>query len=124
MSVSIDTTDLGVVGEQLAVDYLQSRGYDILKRNYRSKLGEIDVIAQHDDTLCFVEVKMRGSEDQGHPLESITPNKQRKLSLTALAYMQEYGWIDSAARFDVVAIYQEGRGFKLDLLMNAFDSVY
>jgi len=115
--------DLGAEGEKLAVEYLAQNGYKIIKRNYRCKMGEIDIVALDKDILCFVEVKTRASEEQGHPLESITPAKQRKLSLVALNYLQEHEMLHlQEARFDVVSILEDFGELKIDIIQNAFDS--
>lgn len=115
--------DLGVQGEKLAVEHLAQNGYKVIKCNYRCKIGEIDIIALEKDVLCFVEVKTRTSEEQGHPLESITPAKQRKLSLVALNYLQEHEMLHlQEARFDVVSILEESGELKIEIIQNAFDS--
>ena len=75
--------ELGARGEELAVRYLKNRGYRILERNYRIKLGEIDIIARDRNTLVFVEVKARSSNRFGHPKSAITPQKQRKISMVS-----------------------------------------
>lgn len=80
--------ELGKAGESLAAEYLQQKGYRILCRNYWCKVGEIDVIAQKDDCVHFVEVKTRSSEYYGRPAESITQNKMRRMRAAASAYMK------------------------------------
>lgn len=115
--------DLGVQGEKLAVEHLAQNGYKVIKCNYRCKIGEIDIVALEKDVLCFVEVKTRTSEEQGHPLESITPAKQRKLSLVALNYLQEHEMLHlQEARFDVVSILEDSGELKIEIIQNAFDS--
>ncbi len=124
MTQDIDQSNLGAVGEQLAVEHLEREGYQIIKRNYRHPIGEIDIIALQDGVICFVEVKMRANTDQGHPIESITPLKQRKISRTALAYLQEQEATERPCRFDVVSILYEWGDYQIELCTNAFESVY
>lgn len=114
---------LGISGEDLAVEYLQQNGYKILERNFRSRLGEIDIVARDKDTLCFVEVKTRTSIEQGHPFESVSFFKQRKLARMALSYLKYKNFLDSPARFDVIAIlFDEKGGKKIELIQNAFEA--
>jgi len=113
---------LGQSGEEEATAFLKRQGYKILQRNFRSKLGEIDIIAKDGATLCFVEVRTRTSEWHGHPFESITPRKKQKLIKTALTYLKLNGLTDTDARFDVVAVIpQEQGGFDIEIIKNAFD---
>ncbi len=101
--------------------FLADNGYKILARNYRSRLGEIDIIARDKDTICFVEVKARKDSRFGSPQEAISPLKQRQLSKAALTFLKQKDLLHKNARFDVVSvIYSEG-GAKLDLIKNAFE---
>ncbi len=85
--------------------------------------GEIDIIAQDNDTICFVEVRTKTSPDEGHPLGSISPHKCRKLIQTALCYLKAKNLDDANARFDVVAVMPMENGeHKSELLKNAFDA--
>jgi len=93
----------GPRGEDYAAAYLTANGYAIAARNYRTRLGEIDLVAQKDDVVAFVEVKTRRTGAWGGAAAVVTPQKQRKIILAAQAYLQEN---PSALlpRFDVVAI--------------------
>ena len=94
-------------------------------RNYRTKLGEIDIIAEEQGTLVFVEVKTRRGHQCGHPFEAVTPAKCRQISKTALEYLAETGREGQPARFDVVAISFAGEAEPVfELLKNAFDLSY
>lgn len=104
MKVTYDPHLLGPKGEQIAADYLAENGYRIIKRNYRFHRNEIDIIALHQKTLCFVEVKTRFSSANGHPAESVTRQKQQEIIKAAQAYLTISGQIDTECRFDVVAI--------------------
>ena len=101
---------IGRQGEDLAVDFLKKNGYQILEKNFRTKLGEIDIIAQDRDTISFVEVKSRTDATLGSPLEAITPFKIKKLSQVALLFLKQRNLFDSKARFDVVTIEKDAQG--------------
>ncbi len=95
--------DVGQMGEDLATEYLFGLGYSIKERNWRFSRAEIDIIAFHDDTLIFVEVKTRSYDYYGQPEESISAKKERLICDAAAAYMSknEYEW---AFRFDIISI--------------------
>ena len=95
---------LGNRGERLAARYLRRQGYRILSRQYRTRLGELDLIAMDRECIVFVEVKTRRSDAAGQPIEAITHQKQKKLTQLALTYLKRYGLLEHAARFDVVAL--------------------
>lgn len=95
----------GAPGEDAAAVFLQSIGYRLLERNYRCRHGEIDIVAEQDKTLCFVEVKSRSSLAFGPPSESVGRSKQRHIIRTAQHYLQtHYGSRPPACRFDVVTL--------------------
>lgn len=95
--------DFGALGEDIAVDYLRRKGYVILDRNWRSGHREIDIVARHNDTVVFVEVKARANAFYGNPQDAITRRKMHLLVLAADAYLR-YNAIDLEVRFDVIAI--------------------
>jgi len=119
--MSISKLDLGKLGEEKAVQYLKDKGYKILERNYKTKLGELDVVAREAKTICFVEVKTRGSQEKGDPLESITPGKQHKLCRLAISYLKLNNLLGQSARFDAVSVYQDGGRTDIKLIKNAFE---
>jgi putative endonuclease len=110
-------------GEDLAADYLCVHGYRLLDRNVRLKRGEIDIIAQEDKTLVFVEVRTRQGQSQGLPEESITPRKQRTLRNLALEYLQAHDLNEALCRIDVVAIELGPNGLptRISLIKNAVE---
>ncbi len=114
---------LGSYGEKLAVDFLQKNGYSIIETNFRVRLGEIDIIAKHNDTLCFIEVKTRQTDLCGLPEESVAYFKQKKLSKLALTYLKmRYKTIDIKSRFDVVSINHENQlSPQVEVIANAFE---
>jgi putative endonuclease len=96
----------GQAGEDAAADYLLSEGYELLARNYRCEAGEIDIIAKKDGCVVFAEVKARSSDRFGRPAEAVDFRKQERIRRTALYYLSEKGWMDSASlSFDVVEVY-------------------
>ncbi len=114
----------GEAGEALAVQLLEQRGYRIIETNYRTRLGEIDIIARDGDTIVFVEVKARRSPRFGNPKWAVTPRKQRTISMVALHYLKNTRQGQAKARFDVVAISSpEGRP-RFEIVQNAFDLQY
>ena len=121
--MSLSRQALGKLGEDLAVAALEGRGYAILARRYRTRCGEIDIVAEDDGTLVFVEVKARETAEFGTPAEAVTRWKQRRLTRMALAYVSDVRAHDRPCRFDVVAILLEGGEPKIELFVNAFDAV-
>ncbi len=116
---------LGQQGEALACQYLSRLGYRVIVKNYRTKLGEIDIIAEEQGALVFVEVKTRRGHQCGHPFEAVTPAKCRQISKVALQYLAETGKEGHPARFDVVAISLVGEAAPvIELAKNAFDLSY
>jgi putative endonuclease len=122
--------ELGARGEELAVRYLKNRGYRILERNYRIKLGEIDIIAEQGGDLVFIEVKTRSDSLFGSPFDSVTVPKQRQLSKVALEYISKHGCHNRPARFDVVGVHLKAANAarsldaNVELMQNAFDLCY
>jgi len=114
----------GKEGETLAVLYLKKKGYKIIAQNYRSKLGEIDIIAKEGGALIFIEVKTRHSDRFGDPKGAVTAKKKRKLSMVALQYLKKTGQMRVPARFDVVAVHTGGDDPVIELIRNAFELAY
>jgi len=113
---------LGARGEKLAAQYLRRQGFKILYRNFRGRTGgEIDLVCRDRDTLVFVEVKTRTREDFGRPLEAVNTQKERRISMGALAWLRLLGNPDIFFRFDVVeVIIAAGEAPKIELVRNAF----
>ncbi|MDD5005220.1 MAG: YraN family protein [Candidatus Omnitrophica bacterium] len=113
--------ELGRKGEDLAVDFLKQKGYKIIQRNYKNKLGEIDIIAKERKTLCFVEVKTRTSLKFGYPQEAINIFKQRQLNKVALSYLRQYNLLNLPARFDIVSIILDNQNkVDIEIIKDAF----
>lgn len=95
----------GKRGEIIASNFLKSKGYNIIQMNYRNVIGEIDIIASHDGTLVFVEVKTRTSRGFGDPFEAINYKKQQKIRQVAMLYLKQKRIVDKVScRFDAIAI--------------------
>jgi putative endonuclease len=114
----------GTKGESLAAWYLKKKGYKIIEQNYRSHLGEIDIIAKEKKTIVFVEVKSRRSVRFGSPKWAVTPKKQRKISMVALYYLKTTRQTDVKARFDVVAVTSNRDEPQIEIVKNAFELAY
>ena len=111
---------LGQRGEDLAASYLQKQGYKIIQRNYKTMIGEIDIIARDRDDLVFIEVKTRESLEYGHPFESVNKNKRRKIANVAMLYLKRLKDIPPC-RFDVVSVYYEQGRAEFNLIQDAFE---
>jgi putative endonuclease len=112
---------LGRIGEELAVEELEARGYAILDRRYRTRCGEIDIVADDGGTLVFVEVKARADVEFGTAAEAVTPWKQRRLVRMARDYLTRHAVADRPCRFDVVAIMLDGPEPMIEVFRHAFD---
>lgn len=112
---------LGQRGEQLAARHLAACGYQILAHNYRWRAGEIDLVARHNATLVFVEVRTRSSTTFGVPEESLTPRKRRHLITTAQHYLQAHALEEVNWRIDFVAVELSTQGAvqRITLIENA-----
>ena len=95
---------LGERGEAIAARYLKRRGFKIVARRDRSRLGELDLVAVEGRTIVFVEVKTRRSARKGQPTEAVDHAKQCQLTRAALTFLKSHGLLEEQARFDVIAI--------------------
>ncbi len=112
--------DIGKIGEQLAYNFLENKGYQILEINWRYRKAEIDLIAKDGETLVFIEVKTRSTDLFGKPEEAISPRKERLLTDAAAAYMEQINH-DWAVRFDVISIiYRDEKHYTLEHFEDAF----
>lgn len=110
-------------GESAALTFLKKKGYRILEKNFRSKVGEIDIIAEQDGVIVFVEVKARADHEFGHPFNALTPAKQRKIIQTAQSFLAQKRLSEKDMRFDVVALTLKpgsDDSWQIELLQNAF----
>ena len=111
---------LGASAEERAGQFLVDHGYEIIDRNVRYKIGELDIVAREGDTLVFVEVRARSHPAQVHPAATVTPAKQRRLVRAAMAYCQDHRIKNTMIRFDVVAVLADSG--QIELYRNAFEA--
>ena len=115
---------LGESGENLAVRELTARGYAILARRYRTRHGEIDIVAEHGATIVFVEVRARATAEFGRAAETVTDRKKRKVTAMAVEYLARHRVTNRPCRFDVVAIDDAlSAAPAIVVYPNAFDAV-
>lgn len=115
-----EALSLGKTGESLAEVFLIENGYKILRRNYNTKLGEVDIIAEERGTICFIEVKSRSNNRFGSAKEAVSLAKQRKIGRVAFIFLKENNYLRKKARFDVVSIDFSIKEPNIDLIKDAF----
>jgi len=113
---------LGKLGEDLACAELERRGYAILERRYRSRFGEIDVVARCGEEIVFVEVKARAGDQFGGGAAAVTPWKQRRVAQMAVDYLARHQLHDRPCRFDVVTVDMDGEHGRVEVYAHAFDA--
>lgn len=113
-------------GESAAVEYLKANGYKILARNFKTKFGEIDIVAKEKDTVVFLEVKARHTTAFGEPETAVHRFKQGQISKAALAFLKQHNLLEEKARFDIVSLLYLDRLPQIRLIRDAFvlDSRY
>ncbi len=111
--------ELGKLGEELAVDFLQQNGYEILETNWVFQKAEIDIIAQKDNIIAIVEVKTRSSIEFGLPQDFVKPKKIQLLVKAVNEYVISNN-LDVEIRFDIIAISMEGKEYNMEHIENAF----
>lgn len=113
---------LGKLGEEYAFEQLKKMGYRILCQNYRSPAGELDIVAEQDGSLVFIEVRTKTSHRFGTPAESITRKKQEKLRQMARIYISSNRLFGKPCRFDVVCVEVDraGKCERLEVIKQAF----
>lgn len=111
--------EIGQKGEETAVSYLKKEGYAVLEKNYRFKKSEIDIIAEKQNTIVFVEVKTRTSTRFGNPEDFVDKAKAAKVIEGAENYIEQSEWKQSI-RFDIISIIFHGEGYELKHFKDAF----
>ncbi|MCL1799486.1 MAG: YraN family protein [Eggerthellaceae bacterium] len=96
--------EVGARGEKAAASFLERRGFDIRERNWKCAAGEVDIIAEEDDALVFIEVKTRTSCEHGFPEEAVDAEKRRRYEKIAGFYLKDHDFVDKSVRFDVVSL--------------------
>jgi putative endonuclease len=112
--------NLGKSGEELALRFLREQGYEIIRQNYRTPKGEIDLIARSDTTLIFIEVKTRRSKKFGSPEEAVDRTKQNRIRSIAKYFVSQYQLFEHDCRFDIVSVIHEGNSIRIKHIQNAF----
>lgn len=112
-------SELGVWGEQRAVEFLVKNGFEILERNYRYKRNEVDIIAQKNGILHIVEVKTRESNYLGEPFEAVTKNKQKQIIQVANHYVIEKD-LELEVQFDILSIIHNQKHTNIEQIEDAF----
>lgn len=110
---------LGKLGEELAVAFLQKKGYTVLETNWTFQKAEIDIIAQKENVLAVVEVKTRSSIEFGLPQDFVKPKKIQLLVKAVNEYVMSND-LDVAVRFDIIAIFKENKDYKIEHIEDAF----
>jgi putative endonuclease len=114
-----ESHNLGIKGEELARKLLLDKGYKILHCNWKSGKREIDIIAENQDFIVFVEVKTRTDDNFMHPRQAVTSEKQKSIIYAAENYLKKYN-IDKESRFDIISIMPKGKSFEAEHLEDAF----
>lgn len=118
----VDRREFGRVGEDAAVAHLQALGFSVRERNFLCRWGEVDIVAQKDDLVAFVEVRMRSHAAWGDPGLTVHGKKQRRVVKAALHYLYAHDLRDKMIRFDVVTVLGRGAKAHLEHIPNAFDA--
>ena len=116
---------LGRVGEDEAIKFVKKQGYRILQTNYKTKSGEIDIIAEDKKVVAFIEVKTRTTNEYGSPLEAVNHHKQKKIIQVANQFLLNYKVENRECRFDVVAIRaptEKPTTWEIELIKDAFSA--
>lgn len=114
-----ESHNLGEKGEVLAADHLQKTGYRILLKNWKWGKHEVDIIAENNEFVVFVEVKTRSDDFQMHPVTAVTREKQKSIIWAANGYLQKFK-IDKEARFDIITVIKSIDSYKIDHIEGAF----
>ena len=113
--------ELGKKGEIVACEFLLKNYYEIIERNFKSKLGEIDIIAREGDEIVFVEVKTRGQDKYGMPAEAVDKRKKNHIYHVAEYYLMINELEDAFCRIDVIEVFFFNNKFKINHLRNCVD---
>jgi putative endonuclease len=121
--MSTPKIEQGQAGEDQARRYLEQHGLVLIERNYRCRMGELDLIMRDDEQLVFVEVRSRSNNNYGNPAETVTRYKQNRL-IRAAAYYLQRNHLNTPCRFDIVAISNAQNKYQLEWIKDAFQVNY
>ena len=113
---------LGEAGERIAERWLRRQGWRIVQRRFRSGHRDIDLVAEQDGTVAFVEVKARSGERFGSPVEAVGWRKQRELSRSAAVWIARHGRAGETYRFDVIGVLVQGERVRVRHVAGAFEA--
>lgn len=116
----MNNKNLGAVGENLAAIFLTKSGYKIIERNYKIKIGEIDIIAQNKEYIVFIEVKTRTGTKHGLPCQSVNFKKQTVIGKVASVYLAQRHIENKSCRFDVIEVLHQGSKDLINHIIDAF----
>lgn len=112
---------IGKIGEQISARYLIDKGYKIVERNYRNKIGEIDIITLKSDVIVFIEVKTRTNLNYGYPYEAVDNKKKKTIIKTSLIYLSNKNINNVQCRYDIIEVYLNKENvYKINHLENVF----
>jgi putative endonuclease len=114
-----ESHNLGQKGEDLAADHLKNAGFRILCRNWKWGKHEIDIIAEKNEIIIFVEVKTRAEDFQMHPVTAVTSSKQRSIIYAADGYIRRFD-VNKESRFDIITVIKTGESYQIDHIEDAF----
>lgn len=119
----MNNRQIGLIGEQYATEFLESREYLILERNFRTKLGEIDIIARKAEYLVIIEVKSRKTLQYGFPCEAVNYAKQNKIKQVTNLYLSWNNMSNDLVRFDIIEVLLDHKcnPISIELIENAFE---
>jgi len=118
--MSAATQAFGEIGERVAERWLRRQGFRVLQRRYKNGHRDIDLVAERDGTIVFVEVKARRDDRFGGPLEAVNWRKRRELERSARVWIDRHGRPDEAYRFDVIGVIVEGGRVRVRHVQDAF----
>ncbi len=117
----MDNKSLGSYGEALAIKFLKDMGYSIIEKNLTNHIGEIDILAENENYLVFVEVKTRRSLNYGYAYEAVDERKQMKIIQTSLKYLSSNeSRLDKQIRYDIIEVYIINKKIEINHIENAF----
>jgi putative endonuclease len=119
--VTIESNAFGELGERIAVRWLEKSGWRILARRFRSGRRDIDVVAERDGLIAFVEVKARNGSEFGDPVEAVHRRKQRELAKSAQTWIDRHGRVGESYRFDVMGVLVQDRRVYVRYVPGAFE---
>lgn len=115
----MNNREKGLLGENMASEFLSKKGYRIIDRNYRTKIGEIDIVAKKDNILVFVEVKTRANTNYGFPYEAVNRKKLNRIVRTSFIYMKENKYVGYQMRYDIIEVFLSN-SIKINHIENVF----